>query len=154
MCKTALISTVPATDQVELIGEVQWSPDKHGLMRHAWILAFIAFPVAAADEREAIYGTWGTEKQCARAPIQAGVDVLAQPFEITPRWLRQGQHWCSLKWGPIEARGDGFFTGAHAQCGEDSVRGYFIGMELSGGELTLRWDFPISNGPLARCPTS
>jgi len=120
------------------------------------MIVLLAFPVAsaAADEREVFYGTWGTEKQCARAPIQDGVDVLAEPFVIDSRWLKQGWHYCSLRWGPIEAREDGFFTGAHAQCGEDSVRGYFLGMDLSGDNLTLRWEFPHSNGPLARCPAS
>jgi len=123
-------------------------------MRIAVLIALFTFPAIAAEERENFYGTWGTEKQCARVPLKPGVTVLAEPFEIRPGWLRQGTHWCRLKWGPIEARENGFFTAAHASCGEDAVRDYFLGMELSSGELTLRWDFPHSNGPLARCPAS
>lgn len=125
-------------------------------MRFVFLIICLAAPaaVAAADLREALYGTWGTERQCARAPIKPGGTVLAEPFEINGEWLRHGQVWCRLSWFPVEPREDGFFTGAHAQCGEDSVRGYFLRMNLSGEELTLRWDFPLSNGPLTRCPNS
>ncbi|WP_350335031.1 hypothetical protein [Coralliovum pocilloporae] len=119
-------------------------------LRTGLLLVLLTSP-ALADERAAFYGTWGTEKQCARAPIKPGGTVLSEPFRIDPLWLRQGTLWCSLRWGPVEARGDGLFTGAHVQCGEDSVRGYFLGMDLSGKELTLRWDFPLANGPLHRC---
>lgn len=107
---------------------------------------------ASADERAAFYGTWGAPQQCARAPIKPGGTVLAAPFEIDAEWLRHGQVWCRLRWFPIEPRADGAFTGAQAQCGEDSVRGYRLGMVLSGETLTLRWGFGRSNGPLARCP--
>ncbi len=114
-------------------------------------LALIATP-AVAGERSVFFGTWGTAKQCAREPIRSGGTVLAEPFVIGANWLKQGQHWCRLRWGPLEVRDDGFFTAAHAQCGEDAVRGYFLGMILLGEDLTLRWDFPVSNGPLQRCP--
>ena len=122
-------------------------------MRLPLVIAFIVLIAApvAADDRAAFYGTWGTAKQCTRAPIRPGGTVLAEPFEISSEWLRQGRFWCRLNWGPMEARENGFFTGAHAQCGEDTVRGYFVGMILSGDDLTLRWDFPLSNGPLRRC---
>lgn len=124
-------------------------------MRCAFLIFLLAFPAAAAaDEREVFYGTWGTAEQCARAPLKPGGTVLAEPFEISADWLRQGRFWCRLTWGPMERREDGLFTGAHAQCGEDSVRGYFLGMTLSGDDLTLRWHFPFSNGPLARCQGS
>ena len=124
-------------------------------MRIVLLIALLAFPTAAAaDGREAFYGKWGTAQQCARAPIKPGGTVLSEPFEISARWLRQGQLWCSLNWGPLEAREEGLFTGAHMQCGEDNVRSYFLGMELSNDKLRLRWDFPISKGPLARCPGS
>ena len=123
-------------------------------MRYALALILLAHPAAAAEERAHFYGTWGTAKQCAREPIKPGVTVLAEPFEIRPGWLRNGTQWCRLNWGPIEAREDGFFTAAYASCGEDAVRDYFLGMELSGDALTLRWDFPFFNGPLARCPES
>ena len=116
-------------------------------------IAFLAVP-ATADERAMFYGSWGTAKQCSRAPIKPGGTVLSEPFVISSEWLRQGRFWCRLTWGPMERREDGFFTGADAQCGEDSVRGYFLGMALSGDDLTLRWNFPFSNGPLARCPSS
>ena len=123
-------------------------------MRYAFLICLLAFPAQAADEREAFYGTWGTPKQCARETIKPGGTVLAEPFEISSDWLRQGQLWCSLNWYPIETREDGVFSGAFAQCGEDSVRDYALGMKLSGDNLTLRWDFPLSNGPLARCSDS
>lgn len=125
-------------------------------MHYVFLIALIALPAAlpaeAADKRKVFYGNWGTAKQCSRIPIKPGGTVLSEPFEIDARWLKQGQLWCKLNWGPIEARKGGFFTGAHAICGEDAVRGYFLGMELVGDALTLRWDFPRANGPLARCP--
>ena len=114
------------------------------------LLALIALP-ADAQEREALYGTWGTEKQCTRQPIKPGGTVLAQPFEISDRWLKQGELWCRLDWFPLEQRSDGIFTGAYAHCGEDAVRGYILGMELTGQDLKLRWNVFLSNGPLARC---
>lgn len=117
-------------------------------------LAFLAFPAAASDDRGVFYGTWGNEQQCARAPIKPGGTVLAEPFEIDGEWLRQGRLWCRLKWFPIETREDGVVSGAHAQCGEDSVRDYVLGFDLTDGELRLRWDFLLSNGPFPRCPPS
>ena len=129
-------------------------------MRPAFLIALLAFPAAVIagtaeeGERADFFGTWGTAQQCARAPIKPGGTVLAEPFEIRPGWLRQGRIWCRLRWFPIESRGDGLFTGANAQCGEDAVRGYFLRMELSGDDLTLRWGLQRSNGPLARCSGS
>ena len=76
---------------------------------------------------------------------------MSQPFEISTGWLKQGDFWCGLNWGPVVKRSNGLFAGAHAQCGEDVQRSYFLGMELSEKGLRLRWDFPLSNGPLARC---
>lgn len=78
--------------------------------------------------------------------------MLSEPFEIGPEWLRQGQLWCMLSWGPVERRENGLFSAAHARCGEDSVRQYLLGVKLEQDELTLRWDFPVKNGPLRRCP--
>jgi len=121
-------------------------------MRHLPLFVLFAFMTSAsADERKIFHDTWGTAQQCARKPIKSGGTVLAQPFEIGAQWLKQGRLWCKLNWGPIEARDGGFFTGANAQCGEDSLRGYFISMRLTNDKLTLRWDFPVSNGPLSRC---
>ncbi|MEL6767156.1 MAG: hypothetical protein AAFP17_08250 [Pseudomonadota bacterium] len=123
------------------------------IRRLALVAAFLAFPVAA-DEREAFYGSWGTAKQCTRAPIKPGGTVLAAPVEIGPEWLRQGGIWCRLTWYPLERRDDGLFTAAQAQCGEDTVRDYFLRMERSGDALKLRWGFAVASGPLALCPSS
>lgn len=121
-------------------------------MRWTLLFTFLTLPtIAAADAREQFYGTWGTAKQCAKDPIKEGLTVRAQPFEITDEWLKQGQLWCRLDWFPVEPREDSVFTGAYAQCGEDAVRGYILGMRLSDEKLTLRWDVLLSNGPLARC---
>jgi len=117
-------------------------------------LLFLVSFTASAGEREALYGTWGTAKQCAREPIKEGGTVLSEPFVISDQWMRHGQLWCKLSWFPIDQRKNGIFTGARAQCGEDSVRSYSIGMELDGDELTIRWDFPYKNGPLLQCPSS
>lgn len=113
-------------------------------------LIVLASPTSAT-ERTIFYGTWGTEKQCARKPIKPGGTVLSAPFELNEHWLRQGGQWCRLNWGPIEKRARGFFTAANAQCGEDNVQGYFLGIELKNGDLTLFWNFWQSNGPLMRC---
>lgn len=117
-------------------------------------LSAFAFPAAAADsdEREAFYGTWGTENQCARALIKPGGTVTAEPFEINADWLRQGRLWCRLNWFSVETSADGLSSGAHAQCGEDSVRDYSLRIGLSGGDLTLRWNLLLKNGPLKLCP--
>lgn len=117
------------------------------------VIALLASP-AVADERDAFYGTWGTAQQCARAPIKPGGTVLAEPFEIDAEWLKQGTLWCRLSWVPLQPREDGAFTGAQAQCGEDSLRGYFLRMELVGEALTLRWGLLTQTGPLERCPNS
>ncbi|MEM7429230.1 MAG: hypothetical protein AAF441_24360 [Pseudomonadota bacterium] len=122
-------------------------------MRLILLLCLFTLP-AAADERKPFYGTWGTAKQCAGAPIKPGGTVRAEPFEIGPEWLRHGQIWCRLKWFPVQPRSEGLFTGAQAQCGEDAVSDYFLRMQLSGSDLTLRWGFLLQNGPLARCPVS
>lgn len=119
-------------------------------MRSLLLLALLSFP-AHAGGHDSFLGSWGTEAQCARAPVKPAGTVLAEPFEIGRLWLRQGQLWCKLDWGPVEAREDGLFTAATVMCGEDSVRGYFLGMTLSGDRLTLRWDLFHSNGPLSRC---
>ena len=121
-------------------------------MRFVVFLILLTIP-AAADERKPFYGTWGTAKQCAGAPIKQGGTVAAEPFVIDAEWLKHGQIWCRLTWFPVEQRGKDTFTGARAQCGEDSVRAYVLNMNLNNGELTLQWDFPLSNGPLARCLT-
>ena len=125
-------------------------------MRTALSIAILCLSAvqASANERDVFYGTWGTAKQCAGEPLKPGGTVLAEPFSITPEWLKQGRLWCRLSWLPIEPRGDGFFTVAQAQCGEDSVRDYSLRFELSSGKLTLRWGFLLSNGPLAPCPKS
>ena len=120
----------------------------------ALLLILLFTAPASAGEREALFGTWGTPKQCARAPIKDGGTVLAEPFELTSLWLRQGRIWCRLKWFPVEPRKDGLATGAFAQCGEDAVRDYLVRMKLSGDALTLYWGFRHANGPLARCPVS
>lgn len=124
-------------------------------MRHALLLALMILPVAAAaDERDVLYGSWGTAQQCAREPLRPGLTVRAEPIEIGAQWLKQGPIWCKLDWFPLEERDDGVFTGAYAHCGEDSVQQYFLRMNLSEESLTIRWDFLVSNGPLARCPSS
>jgi len=130
-------------------------------MRHhlprllALVFVLLNVPALAdSSDHDRFLGTWGTAEQCARSPIKPGGTVLAEPFEIGRLWMKQGQLWCKLDWGPVETGDEGAFTAATAQCGEDSVRGYFLGMRLVGDELTLRWDFPHSNGPLKRCPLS
>jgi hypothetical protein len=114
------------------------------------MIVLLAGP-AMADDRSVLFGAWGTETQCARAPIKPGGTALAEPYEIGSDWLQHGEIWCRLNWFPIEPRGDGLFTGARAQCGEDSIRDYLLRMTLSGGELTLGWGVFRSTGPLARC---
>ena len=92
-------------------------------MRGPFFIALFVFSIATnatADERQVFFGTWGTAKQCAREPIKSGGTVLSEPYEINPRWLRQGRLWCNLSWGSVEVRKDGYFAGTHAQCGEDA----------------------------------
>lgn len=115
-------------------------------------LAFALFATpAAADDRSAFYGSWGTAKQCMGAPIQASGTVVAAPFEIDDAFLKHGNIWCRLTWSPIEQRDGTLVTGAQALCGEDSVQGYQLGLELSDGVLSLRWGLLQSNRGLGRC---
>lgn len=102
-------------------------------------------------EHEPLYGTWGTEAQCARALLLPGGTKLAEPVQIDADWLRQGQLWCRLAWFPVSQRPDGLFTGAFAQCGEDAVRDYRLGLFLENDMLTLRWTLTYAQGPLHRC---
>ena len=106
---------------------------------------------AAAADRAAFYGQWGTAKQCARKPIKPGGTLLAQPYELGPTWLKQGSLYCQLNWGPVEQRQDGSFTAANAACGEDTIRSYFLGIERRGDQLLLSWGFPNFSPPLSRC---
>ncbi len=123
-------------------------------MRCFFFIIFLLMPTALlAQDHAAFHGTWGTPEQCKRLPLKSGGTVLASPFEIEKRWLKQGSLWCSLNWGPVEKRQGNLYSSAHAQCGEDAVRNYFLGMKLSDNKLTLRWHFPKSNGPLAQCPS-
>lgn len=121
-------------------------------MRYFLFLFCLLVPsVLHAEERERLLGTWGTEKQCSRSLILDRGTVRAEPFEISANWLKHGDLWCKLTWFPVEKRANGFFTGAFAACGEDAVRNYLLGMVMADDTLTLRWDFPIKNGPLDRC---
>ena len=106
---------------------------------------------AIADEREVLYGTWGTEKQCSRAPVVPGSLVESEPFIINSQWVKRGVIWCKLSWFPIEKTNDGMFTGASAVCGEDTVVRYLLSMRLSGEELSIVWGFPNKHGPLKMC---
>jgi len=129
-------------------------------MRSIFVFIFISFMAqlalpAAAEKREPFYGKWGTENQCARAPIKPGGTFLAEPFEISHGWLKHGQLWCRLTWLPIGTRENGIFTNARAQCGEDAVRDYLMRFTLSNDkELTLSWDLTTSKGPLKQCSES
>ena len=120
-------------------------------MRAALLSLLLFTAPAAASEREALYGSWGSLAQCAGEPIKPGGTVRAAPFEIGADWLKQGGVWCRLIWGPLERRSEGVFAAAQAHCGEDAVQSYFLTMETKGEALTLRWDFFRANGPLARC---
>lgn len=102
----------------------------------------------ADDGYDALYGTWGTESQCAREALGPDGVVYSEPVEIGPTWLRQGPSWCRLRWFPLEMREEETFTGAFAQCGEDGIRDYRLRMELTGEALLLRWDLLYATGPL------
>jgi len=124
-------------------------------MRYIFLITlFILSSPAFADEREALYGTWGTEKQCARAPLKPGSLVQSEPFVINSQWLKRGVIWCKLAWFPIETRENGFFTGANALCGEDTLQSYLLSMTLADKELTIIWGFPNKHGPLKQCKSS
>lgn len=115
------------------------------------MISLLLVSSASSATHEMFFGAWGTKAQCAREPIKPGGTVLSSPFELDKQWLKQGQQWCILNWGVVEKRANGFFTAANALCGEDAPQSYFLGLILEGEDLTLRWDFPRSNGPLQRC---
>lgn len=119
-------------------------------MPYLLLSLFLASPALSATH-EMFFGSWGTKAQCERTPIKAGGTVLSSPFEIDGQWLKQGQQWCTLNWGVIEKRDNGYFTAANALCGEDAPQSYFLGFILDDENLTIKWDFPRSNGPLRRC---
>lgn len=121
-----------------------------------FLILLLALPCQLrADERHApFFGTWGTPAQCARDLITPGGSVNHAPFEIDTKWLRHGELWCQLQWGPVEDRNGALFTVANARCGEDTVSGYLLGMTKSDDSLVLRWTLFWKNGPLRRCATS
>jgi len=124
-------------------------------MRYFYFIIFLIFTTPVlADEREALYGTWGTEKQCARAPVIPGSLVESEPFTINSQWIKRGVIWCKLTWLPIEKRQDGFFTAASALCGEDTVIRYLLSMTLEDDELSILWNFPNKHGPLKMCKST
>ena len=113
--------------------------------------AVILTTPAHADKREKLYGTWGTEKQCARAPVVPGSLVESEPFVINSEWVKRGVIWCKLSWFPVEDKQDGFFTGANALCGEDTIQNYILSMTLAKDELTILWGHSNKKGPLKLC---
>ncbi|MEM9602458.1 MAG: hypothetical protein AAGA11_06325 [Pseudomonadota bacterium] len=115
-----------------------------------WVASTTAV-VANPDPHAPLFGTWGTASHCARLPIQPGGTVLAEPFEVGPDWLRHGTLWCALTWGPVQPRDNGLFSAAHARCGEDAVRAYFLRFNLEDDALTLRWGPFLSNSDLLPC---
>jgi len=125
-------------------------------MRYLFLIVtfILSTPAIADDPRSALYGTWGTEKQCTRAPVVPGSLVQSEPFEINSQWLRRGVIWCRLAWFPIEKRENGFFTGANALCGEDTLRSYLLSITLAEDELSILWEFPNKYGPLKMCKGS
>lgn len=134
------------------------SPWGRGRASGTWRWAFavgwlgLSLPASAQSTPPDLIGLWGSEAQCAQAPLLDGGSVLAEPFDIREGWLRHGAVWCRLAWFPAQPRDGGLFASARAQCGEDSVRSYGIGFLLDGDSLTLIWDERLRNGPLSRCP--
>lgn len=122
-------------------------------MRILTALLLAATPATASDRHAEFFGTWGTPKHCAKAPILDGGTQKAAPFEIGAEWLKHGEIYCALNWGPIANKNGGRFTNASAKCGEDSVRGYTLGLILKDDTLHITWDFFLKNGPLKRCTT-
>ncbi len=117
-----------------------------------WLLPFLLLVgPASAEDSSVFFGTWGTEAQCAGAPIQPGGSVMASPFVINDSFLQQSGIWCRLSWGPVEDQGDALVSGALALCGEDSVQGYQLGLRLTDDVLTLRWGILRQNTGLRRC---
>jgi len=116
--------------------------------------ALAAIPVHAGGDNF-VHGLWGTAAQCAQELIKPGGTRLAEPFEIGPEWLRQGDIWCKLTWFDPQERAQGIFIGARARCGEDSLQGFWLGMafDRSGDaeQLSLIWNENLVNGPLERC---
>ena len=112
--------------------------------------AFCCNGIAWAD-KEALFGQWGSESQCARALIAPKGSKFAAPFGISADWLEHGDVWCRLNWKPASQSADRLFAFAYALCGEDAVRGYSIKFYLSGSELTIHWNDSHEVGPLRRC---
>lgn len=110
---------------------------------------------AASAGPDAVYGTWGTEAQCARAPLIAGGTRRAAPVVISEAWLQHGEIWCRLDWFDTEMGGAGTsYFAARALCGEDAARDYGLGVHLDGPALTLIWNQEQIAGPLRRCAGS
>ena len=121
-------------------------------MRTFLILLLFA-TLVQADDKEVLYGEWGTEAQCARLPIIPEGTKLAAPYEIKPDWLRHGEVWCRVNWSNASSESNGLFIAARGQCGEDAVRDYRINFRLRADKLTLTWNEWHKVGPLMRCET-
>jgi len=126
--------------------------NKHIGKRIAAVPALLLLAIhVQADNKELLYGEWGTDTQCARELISPKGTKYAAPFNIQPNWLEQNDVWCRLSWLSITENTDGVFALAQAQCGEDSIRDYRITFELIESELNIRWNLSLKNGPLLRC---
>lgn len=127
------------------------------LVRHYRLVSVLVFGLmfacssVFADKRSMLYGEWGTEAQCARAPIVASGTKLSAPFNLQADWLGHGDVWCRLIWTSTLKRSSGLLAVADALCGEDAVYRYRIEFSLSSNELSIRWNQEFKNGPLSRC---
>lgn len=127
-----------------------------GFSSHRIKKGFVIFTIsfigsALASDQSMLFGSWGSEAQCARSLITPTGTKRAAPFEIKQDWLLQGDIWCRLSWVTTVLEDDGGYAIASALCGEDAVRDYRIDFTLADNQLIVLWDQQIANGPLQRC---
>ena len=115
------------------------------------LVCLLMTPPALSNDRDALYGQWGTLRQCSAELIVDDGSKKAAPFILSADWLSHGEVWCRLRWQHSDSTVEFTEATARAVCGEDSVRDYHVEMLLANDLLTLIWDRWLVNGPLRRC---
>ena len=105
----------------------------------------------ATSGPESLFGTWGTEVQCAAHAADNMQDQRLFPLIISNEWIQQGWIYCYLQWRGHNTDSNNIQAFALAQCGEDTIRDYQLEFNLETSELKIQWSKNFTTDPLQRC---
>ena len=101
---------------------------------------------------EALLGAWGDTAQCAAHRAGGNQDPRLFPYLISDDWIQHGMVFCQIEWQSAQGEPPNLSVGAFARCGEDGPREYRILLELSQGNLRIRWSEDFTTTALTACP--